>query len=134
VALVLAAARNGWGALIGAEGAYVCASAKEEFGLAVAEALAAGLPVTAPQVGGPATYVEDGITGILVDTTDVMALAAGARRALDLSTRPQSAALGRAVVDERYTLQQMARSLEEVYRVTVDASTPLAAARSEGRS
>jgi glycosyltransferase involved in cell wall biosynthesis len=90
--------------------------------------------VTAPQVGGPATYVEDGITGILVDTTDVMALAAGARRALDLSTRPQSAALGRAVVDERYTLQQMARSLEEVYRVTADASTPLAAARSEGRS
>ena len=134
VALVLAAAQRGWGGLVGAAGAYVCASAKEEFGLAVAEALAAGLPVTAPQVGGPATYVEDGVTGALVDTTDTEALAAGARRALDLSTRPQTAALGRALVDERYTLQQMARSLEEVYRVTVDGRTPIAAAPSGGRS
>ena len=133
VALVLAAARSGWGTLIGAAGAYVCASAKEEFGLAVAEALAAGLPVTAPQVGGPATYVEDGVTGALVDTTDTVALAAGARRSLDLSARPQTAALGRALVDARYTLQQMARSLDAVYRVTVDASTPVTAAQGEGR-
>jgi glycosyltransferase involved in cell wall biosynthesis len=131
VALLLAVARSGWGGLIGADGAYACASAKEEFGLAVVEALAAGLPVVAPRVGGPATYVEEGVTGVLVDTTDPVALADGARWAMDLSRRPETASRTRALVDARYTLERMARSLTAVYRIASGASTLAHGLRSE---
>jgi glycosyltransferase involved in cell wall biosynthesis len=123
VSLVLAAARSGWGALIGADGAYACGSAKEEFGLAIIEAMAAGLPVVAPQQGGPATYVEDGITGRLADTTDSDALAAAVHSVLDLSRERTTAARTRAVVEQRFTLDRMARTLAAVYRITAGAST-----------
>jgi hypothetical protein len=45
-------------------GVYVDGALKEEFGLAVLEAMAAGLPVVAPSTGGPSTYVDDGDTGV----------------------------------------------------------------------
>jgi len=123
VALVMAAARAGWQSLIHPGGSYACASTKEEFGLAIIEALAAGLPVTAPRAGGPATYVESGRTGILVDTTDTSALATAIGATLDLATDPDTAEGTRAIVEDRYTLERMAKTLAAVYRVTVGAST-----------
>ena len=54
---------------------YVCASDKEEFGLAIVEALAAGLVVVAPQRGGPRTYIDHGRNGVLCDTASVPAIA-----------------------------------------------------------
>jgi glycosyltransferase involved in cell wall biosynthesis len=123
VALVLAVARSGWGRLIGADGAYTCGSAKEEFGLAIVEAMAAGLPVVAPQQGGPATYVEDGVTGRLADTTDTTALATAIHSVLDLSRERTTADRARAVVEERFTLERMARTLAAVYRVAAGATT-----------
>jgi glycosyltransferase involved in cell wall biosynthesis len=122
VALVLAAARAGWRSFIAPGGSYACASAKEEFGLAIVEALAVGVPVTAPVQGGPATYVTSE-TGVLVDTTDTQALARGIRATLELAARPETAARARAVVDARYTLARMARALTAVYRVTAGAAT-----------
>jgi glycosyltransferase involved in cell wall biosynthesis len=122
VALVLAATRLGWGSQIGPHGAYVCGSRKEEFGLAIVEAMAAGLPVLAPDSGGPASYVEDGITGALVDTTVVADLARGMRSVLRLSTDRRTASRTRAAVEERYTLERMARTLGAIYRVAAGAS------------
>ena len=87
--LVLAAARFGWGRGIAPCGAYVCGSLKEEFGLAIVEAMAAGLPVVAPVHGGPASYVEPGRTGALVDTTDAAAIAVGVREALAMARDPR---------------------------------------------
>jgi glycosyltransferase involved in cell wall biosynthesis len=127
VATVLAAARLGWSSLIGPGGSYACASMKEEFGLAIVEALAAGLPVTAPLAGGPATYVEPGRSGTLVDTTDIDALASAIGTTLDLAADPATATHTRSVVEQRYTLERMARSLTAVYRVTVGAATLAAA-------
>jgi glycosyltransferase involved in cell wall biosynthesis len=123
VALILAAARAGVRSHIGAGGSYACASTKEEFGLAIVEALAAGLPVTAPLAGGPRTYVRPGHSGSLVDTTDALALAQGINSALDLAANTETASKARDVVEDRYTLARMARSLTAVYRVTVGAST-----------
>jgi len=127
VALVLAAARCGWGPTIGPAGSYACASTKEEFGLAIVEALAAGLPATAPLTGGPATYIEPGRTGTLTDTSDTAALAKAIAASLDLAARQSTAGRARATVEDRYTLERMARSLTAVYRVTVGASTLSAA-------
>jgi glycosyltransferase involved in cell wall biosynthesis len=123
VSLVLAAARAGWGDRIGAGGAYVCGSHKEEFGLAIVEAMAAGLPVVAPQNGGPASYVESGVTGVLADTGDPVRIAEALDTALSLANDPETARRTRAAVDDRYTLDRMAQTLAAVYRIASGART-----------
>ncbi len=85
--------------------------------------MAAGLPVVAPRDGGPATYVANGSTGQLVDTSDAIALAAGIRAALQLATDPATGDRTRAVVQARFTLDRMARTLAAVYRIAAGAST-----------
>jgi glycosyltransferase involved in cell wall biosynthesis len=124
---VLAFADAGLPGLIASGGAYVCASRKEEFGLAIIEALAVGLPVLAPHAGGPAAYVDEGVTGHLVDTLDGPALAAGIHRALDLSTRPGRAVQARRLVTERFTIEAMSTALVPVYAVAREARSVAAA-------
>ena len=119
---MLAVARAGWGTDIAPGGAYVCGSLKEEFGLAIVEAMAAGLPVVAPRTGGPATYVEDGLSGVLVDTTDPSAIASGMRVCLRLAARPETALRTRQIVESRFTLARMAQALAAVYRIAVGAN------------
>ncbi len=123
VVALLAAVRHGVDGLVGVGGAYACASRKEEFGLAIVEALAAGLPVVAPLSGGPSTYVEQGRTGLLVDTGDPEALGAGIEQALDLAGRPGRAEQATATVAARYDIAAMARAMAQIYR-RVDASAP----------
>ncbi|PPF22170.1 glycosyltransferase [Rathayibacter rathayi] len=129
IARWLGAIRHGRPGLSAAGGAYICASVKEEFGIALLEALSAGLVVVAPATGGPVTYVDEGETGFLVDTADPEALAAGATAALDLAGGPlgeHAAARGRAMVAERYTVQAMAHALAGVYaHATADQERPL---------
>jgi len=120
---VLAAAEAGLGSTIGPGGAYACASRKEEFGLALVEALAAGLPVVAPRAGGPPSYVEDGVTGRLVDTLDPRALAAAIHDALDLAGRPGRAEHARDLVEERFTIRSMAETLVPAYAAASRSST-----------
>jgi len=120
---VLAAAEAGLGSTIGPGGAYACASRKEEFGLALVEALAAGLPVVAPRAGGPPSYVEEGVTGRLVDTLDPRALAAAIHDALDLAGRPGRAEHARDLVEERFTIRSMAETLVPAYAAASRSST-----------
>ncbi len=96
------------------DGVYVDGALKEEFGLAVLEALAAGLPVVAPSTGGPSTYVVDGDTGVLVDPD--ADLGAAIRAAFGLVARPGRASRARAMVEERYSIDTMAAQLVELYR------------------
>jgi glycosyltransferase involved in cell wall biosynthesis len=122
---VLAAAEQGLGREAAPGGAYACGSRKEEFGLAIIEALAAGLPVVAPASGGPASYLEEGVTGRLVDTLDRAALAAGIHGALDLADRPGRAERARTLVAERFTIGAMADALVPVYAAAAtDAAWP----------
>ncbi len=114
----LAAAHRGIPGGCAPGGVYVCASLKEEFGIAILEAMTMGLVVVAPDGGGPATYIEDGITGVLTDTSRPQALARGVARALDLVAAagdPLRSRRSRAVVRERFGIDTMASSLGEVY-------------------
>ena len=129
VAHWLAAARYGRPGLAAPHGAYVCASVKEEFGLALLEALATGLPVVAPAGGGPATFVEDGVTGFLVDTRDARALAGGIASALDLSggaRDAENAERAHAMVARDFAIQTMADALSLVYRAAAVPANPAA--------
>lgn len=61
----------------------VVPSRKEPFGIVVLEAWAAGTPVVATSVAGPASFVTDGRDGLLVDPRDPRALAGALRRVLE---------------------------------------------------
>ena len=147
VATWLAAARQGRPGRCGGGGIYVSASLKEEFGLAILEAMASSLVVVAPDGGGPATYVADGVTGILTDTTSPAALASAMVRALGLASSPESPARAGelAGLRERFSITTMATALGQVYAETADghalahaggpcagASAPRAARAAEG--
>ncbi|MGV8970335.1 MAG: glycosyltransferase [Microbacteriaceae bacterium] len=118
VARWVAAARFGMPGLNAPGGVYVCASIKEEFGIAILEGMAAGLLVVAPTGGGPATYIDNGVTGILTPTHDARLLGASLSKALDLvatevgNERPDRS---RAVVEADFTIGAMASTLSDIY-------------------
>ena len=114
----IAAARIGLPGFVAPNGVYVCGSLKEEFGLAILEAMASGLIVVAPDAGGPATYVEQGHTGFLTTTwnTEVFAEAITAALATAAAeTTDERAMHSRSVVLERFTVEAMAHALTKVY-------------------
>jgi len=118
VAVWLAAARHGRPTLSAPGGVYVSASLKEEFGIAILEAMASGLVVVAPREGGPATYVDDGVTGLLADTRSPAALANAVAGALDLTVAPGAEARAETaerLVRERFSIQTMAAALAAIY-------------------
>jgi glycosyltransferase involved in cell wall biosynthesis len=105
----------------------VCASLKEEFGLALLEAMAAGLLVVGPNSGGPATYVEHGETGLLTATWDQTALGEAIVRGLELAAEdaPGRAERARAMVADHFTIQAMATALGPVYAGVADDEAAL---------
>ena len=114
----LAAARLGMPGLVAPGGVYACASLKEEFGIALLEAMATGLLVVAPDGGGPATYVEPGVTGILTATWDVERLTTALAEALSSGgADPEGRARrSRAMVRDHFTIERMSTALGRVYR------------------
>jgi glycosyltransferase involved in cell wall biosynthesis len=82
----------------------VCSSRQEGFSLAVAEGMAAGVPVVATRCGGPEDLIDDGVNGLLVPVEDSAALAdAVARLAVDPTLAVELAAAGRATWTGRFT-------------------------------
>ncbi|MFN0156082.1 MAG: glycosyltransferase [Gaiella sp.] len=127
VATVLRIARAGLGSLVGPYGVYACTSQKEEFGVALLEAMASGLAVVAPDAGGPATYVQEGLTGSLADTSSIEDVKAALRRAVAARADEPRARRASNVVRSRYTIEAMAASLADVYTNVVREPAQVAA-------
>lgn len=89
----------------------------EGFGLAAAEAQAAGLPVVASRVDGLAEVVRDGETGLLVAPGDPEALAAAIRAMLEDPPRARRMGLaGRQHVAASFSPERFAAAIQAVYR------------------
>lgn len=87
------------------------------FGIAVLEAMDAGLPVAGPRRGGVAHYLRDQVNGILMDTSGQAGLMRGLRRIAVTSAddRRRCAAAGGKLVAERFSLARMADELAAEY-------------------
>jgi glycosyltransferase involved in cell wall biosynthesis len=96
---------------------YVQPSRQEGFGLAVAEAMAGGLPIVASAVGGLAEVLDDGRAGVLVRPDDPQALAEAITTLLNDPLRAeQLASAGRARAVTEYTVDRMVDGVEAVYQ------------------
>ncbi|HKG47511.1 MAG TPA: glycosyltransferase family 4 protein [Pyrinomonadaceae bacterium] len=96
---------------------FVSAARSEPFGLAIVEAMAAGLPIVATASEGALEIITDGVTGKLVplDNPEAMAQAVN-----DLLDNPlECSRLGRnaqVAARQRYSLARMASDTERIYR------------------
>jgi glycosyltransferase involved in cell wall biosynthesis len=89
----------------------------EVFGRVVIEAMAAGLPVVATEVGEIREIVEDGKTGLLVPPEDPFALARALERLIiDKEARKRMGIAGRERVKRNYDIKLHAARVSEVYK------------------
>jgi len=96
---------------------FVSAARSEPFGLAIVEAMAAGLPIVAAASEGALEIIEDGLSGKLVPVGDAEALAEAIDDLLDHPL--ERSRLGRNALlaaRQRYSLARMASDTERVYR------------------
>jgi glycosyltransferase involved in cell wall biosynthesis len=103
--------------LLDASDALVVPSVMEAFPTSVLEAMAAGLPVVASDVGGIPEMVDDGVTGILV-RPDASELAAALERLMDDSQgRTLMGSVGRTRFEHEFGPEPWGKRLREVYEV-----------------
>jgi glycosyltransferase involved in cell wall biosynthesis len=98
----------------------------EPFGLVMIEAMACGTPVLAFRRGSVPEVVDDGVSGVLVDTVDEAVQAAGRVLRLDRAGV-------RAAFERRFTVEQMARDYVSIYRRLAGLMEPVVPIRYAAR-
>lgn len=89
---------------------------EEGFGLAIVEAMAAGVPVVASDAGGPGEIIEQDKSGLLIQPGDTARLEQSLRKLLkDPAARERIARQGQARVKQRFDLERVVTQVEEVY-------------------
>lgn len=117
VEVVLLGTRGDIPALLAASHVGLLVSRQEGFPLVVLEAMRAGLPVVASNVGGIREAVDDGVTGSLVDRGDADGLAAAIRALVGSpALRGRMGAAGRSAYETRFTIQRTLAATMDVYR------------------
>ena len=87
----------------------------------MAEAMGAGLPIIATRVGALPEFIEDGVTGTLVPPGNIPALYRAILEKLENQVRAQSLAnTGRETVRQRFSWDQAAREMTEIYQAVLD--------------
>jgi spore coat protein SA len=96
----------------------------ESFGIVVAEAMGASLPVVASGVAAIPELIVDGVTGFLVDANDVRAMATALERLIDSPMLRQAMGeAGRRRVAEHFTWQMTAQRHRAHYADLVRATS-----------
>jgi glycosyltransferase involved in cell wall biosynthesis len=94
---------------------FVLPSFYEGLPLVVLEAMLAGLPVVASDVGSVRDAVRQDVTGLLVPAGDAAGLAEAIRRALEPQLGARLGEAGREQALERFTVERMVRAYETLY-------------------
>ena len=103
--------------LLAAMDVFVSASETESFGLAIAEAMAAGTALVATETEGAREVVEDQRTGVLVPIGNVPRIAEAIAALLAQGEqRTQISLRAREAVAEKFSLQRMVDEIEAIYK------------------
>ena len=90
---------------------------KEGLGLALLEALAAGKPAVATNVGGVSSIIQDGINGFLVEPSRHNLLVEPTVRLLkDKALYEKMSHVGREMVIQKFSINGMADKVEKLYK------------------
>lgn len=117
--------RNDIADVLGLMSTFCLSSTTEGISMAILEALAAGVPVVATQVGGNPEIIPDHTYGILVPSGDAAALAAALAETLtNRGAALKMAKRGQARVVELFDEQQMIQRIEALYLQCLAQSRP----------
>jgi len=106
--------------LLSASDIFVLPSRSEAFPISILEAMTAGLPVVASDIGGIPEQVEDGVTGLLVTPGDVDELTHAISRLIgNQELRRQIGEKGRDKV-RQFTLERMVDGYISLYNQVLD--------------
>ncbi len=102
---------------------FVLSSLSESLPVSVIEAMRAGLPVVATNVGGMAELVADGVNGYLVSPQDANSLGQCLNKLIaESGLRQRMGAEARSRFDQCFTLQQNGTRLLTLYRQLLEAA------------
>jgi mannosyltransferase len=102
--------------LLSAADIFVQPSRWEGFGLAAAEAMTAGLPVIGTRVPGLTELIEEGVSGLLIDSEDIDALTVTINQLADNhDERVRLGAAGQNRVKERFSIEANVTAHERLY-------------------
>lgn len=104
------------------------ATGGESFGIVLAEAMAAGLPIVASDIAGYRDVARDGVEAILVPPGDAAALARGIRRLLDDPALASALGVRGAERARTFDWDAVTDRIEDVYRDVVGRAQPAPAA------
>ena len=103
-------------ALLAIADVLVVASESESFGLPLVEAMRAGKPVVATDVGGVTELVAHGVNGLIVPRADTAAMANAILALLEDPERAREmGAAGHQIAAQRFDVRASMRSLESLY-------------------
>lgn len=116
--------RNDRGALLAACDLVVFPSRYEPFGTVTVDAWAAGKPLVAADAVGPAAYVEDGVSGLIVPKNDDEALAEAIQRVIEDKALGQKLVTGgQAAYKAQFTKAAFVRDSLAAYQRVVGAES-----------
>lgn len=115
--------RNDRGALLAACDFVAFPSRYEPFGTVTVDAWAASRPLVAADAVGPAAYVEDGVSGLIVPKNDDEALAGAMRKVIEDKALAQTlVAGGRAAYEAQFTKAAFIRDQIAAYEQVIGAA------------
>lgn len=118
--VILTGVRRDVARLLCAADVFALSSLSEGVSIAALEAMAAGLPMVATNVGGNPEIVRPGVTGLLVEPGEPRELATALGELLADPERARSMGrAGRALAEERFSLRAMVGAYCDLYREVV---------------
>jgi glycosyltransferase involved in cell wall biosynthesis len=101
----------------------VVPSRKEAFGIVALEAWRAGTPLVATSLGGPASFVTDGVDGLLVDPVNTAALAHAVESVLGDGLLADGLATAGLSTVRRYSWSSVTQAYCELYERALGSSS-----------